>query len=191
MNKDHPPIPISDDWYKMDKWRLDDAISLLLNVDPRQCGLKRESDDKFNATFKLALKVARSAENDSLEVITETKVADLRVDLAIVEPRKFIKWARSKGYEIPDKLTYLLQQEKNTSLNGGALERLRNIEYWKSLEGKAVKAINEYPKWSERLNREPKMSDLDDWLNVKSMSDNIREADVLRKVLTEAYKLKN
>ena len=117
MNKDSQFEPDYTHWLRMEAWRLDQAVSLLLNFEPEKCGLCRETDKKLDNNFREILAVARTSENESLIVIKRTFVSKLRVDLAIVKPSIFVQWAHSKGYEIPEHLLHLLgdKEEKQAT----------------------------------------------------------------------------
>ena len=66
MNKDSQFEPDYTHWLRMEAWRLDQAVSLLLNFDHEKCGLCREKDKILDKNYRKILAVARTSENKSL-----------------------------------------------------------------------------------------------------------------------------
>ena len=181
--------PDFEHWLRMDVWGLDEAIYLLLNVDPRMRAYTSKHAEFMVKFFEIS-DVARIAESRTLTFETPSIVCDHETGetrLGKVSPKEFIRWADSKKYQIPKPLQSLLTTD-NDLISNDTFAVLRDSIYWQSLENKVMNAIDEYPKWS----KDEKVSltgNLMDWLNSKEMTNTTREAETIKKVLTDIYKI--
>ena len=58
--------------------------------------------------------------------------------------------------------------------------------YWDKLTNLAIKVINEYPSWKNNQRKVQKSGNLQDWL-VNNCNANNREAEILKKILSEEF----
>jgi hypothetical protein len=112
---------------------------------------------------------------------------------------KFVKLVRSLDWDnLPDEFEQISQQREpnlierkafnpnsETDPPGNSLS-LRESPYWKKLKSKAERAILEYPNWRKEQKRVQKTSNLQDWL-VETIEANTREAEILKKVLSDLF----
>ena len=64
---------------------------------------------------------------------------------------------------------------------------LSDSEYWVELSQRASSAVKEYPAWSETQRTVQKSGNLQEWLT-KNIGTNNREAEIVKKVLSDFYK---
>lgn len=109
-------LPDWDLYLKRDHWTCHEAAFLLLNLNPIWGHIfhkqQVEPDEKEPAE-EIALKgnMLRAAIHDSyeggnLEVAFLTETKTLGYDLLRIRPQVFVRWAKSRGYEIPDEMGF-------------------------------------------------------------------------------------
>lgn len=106
-------------WLKYDVWSLEEAICILLNVDPEMRAYGSQVQG-FNESYSETLMVASKAEGRTLTFETPSEQTDPEycgyIFLGRVLPKTFITWAKQKDYKIPGRLLYLLDDaEENTA----------------------------------------------------------------------------
>lgn len=105
-------------WIRKDYWRLDEAVSLMLGMEPGQ-QLDKYRDQQRYDEYKEMLETTLRCEAESLEVLAGThshpmfEVFD--TDYAQVKPTTFVQWANTKGYCVPDELSQLLHSNEPES----------------------------------------------------------------------------
>ncbi len=134
MNKDSQFVPDYKNWLRRATWRLNEATSLLLNVEPKKVGDLIQSDENFKIEFEEALAIVVTAERIELEVIGQTISHANGVTYAKVKPKNYIQWVHSKNYEIPEQLLHLLgdKEEKQVTReltdNDGSLPQIQTVK---------------------------------------------------------------
>jgi len=106
--------PNYENYKKKDIWKLQDAVCLLINVNPLEKERAFYNDKKIKGVYLDILDTAEKAEDRRMFVERDYYSAFRDAE---VWPEKFIKWANSKGYEIPEPLLYLPEyvEEKNVT----------------------------------------------------------------------------
>lgn len=102
-------------------------------------------------------------------------------DLEMVEAMKELFHVKDEHIE-----SYSFKTKKASSLIGKGKSIIKN-QYWNSLQKKASRAIKLFPEWSQTQNVVQKTGNLQDWL-VNTIGLDNREAEVIKKVLSEEYK---
>ena len=100
-----------------------------------------------------------------------------------VRPRDILRFAAAKNVSIPDELSPLLDSVSSQS------SKLEDSGYWASLTHMAECAVIGYPSWKEKQGKAKirKTGNLQEWL-VHEFGVDSREAEVLKKVLSDVYK---
>jgi len=118
---------------------------------------------------------ALKADRDELKV---------RLDNAIVV---YKKWQEEKS-ELELKIEHLkaVVDQQLVPLTSSVNNDLSNSLYWTKFRGMVSSAVSAYPKWKAGVNKVQKSGNLQDWL--LSRDDvNSREAEIIKKVLTDFY----
>lgn len=192
MNDNHPKATnhmlTADKWLRKDVWAVNDAVCLLQNFDPSERDNLIRGNKEREAQYNDDLDTVEKAEGCSLQVIdldtymgTEGKV------YAEVEPTVFIQWAHSKGYDIPDLLKSLLKKAID-DVPSDSLTALRESNYWLTLEKNTTLAIEKFPDWRDKQRKIQLTGNLKDWL-MENFTDNTRELEVIKNVLSEVYQI--
>lgn len=92
-------------WKRKTTWRLHEAVALMLGIEPHQ---KIQEGDQVYSDYWDMLDTARRSERKDLRTTGRTTVNNYVEIYASVEPAYFLKWAKGKGYEIPEELVDLL-----------------------------------------------------------------------------------
>jgi len=66
------------------------------------------------------------------------------------------------------------------------LDALQKCKYWQQLQEQAMKAIDAFPSWSKQQHTIQKTGNFQDWL-VKEIGANNREAEILKKILSDIF----
>lgn len=101
-----------------------------------------------------------------------------------IRPAEGIVWATPRFDKFPCFNLELLTS--NESPDQGRQSLLSKSEYWTAFSHKAELACAEYPSWSEGQCKIRKTGNLQEWL-VKTIKLKEREAEIVKKVLTEIY----
>lgn len=182
-------MPEPDKWLRKDVWGLKDAVCLLKNFDPSRRDELLKKSKNFKEQYYDDLDTARKAEHKSLDVgIYGTNSNAFRVVYAEVSPKVFIQWASSKGYEIPKPFLVLLETDEKV-LVSNSLAALRGSDYWSYLEKTTCSAIEKFPSWRDSHKGVLKKEDIVDWLNSTIRAKTTRDADIIKKVLTDVFKI--
>ena len=103
-------------WLRKTYWRLDEAVALMLGIDPRQ-RLYKHGNQKQYEEYNERLDTATRSEGTDLQTRTSTfqhpMVELFGTDYAQVDPATFVQWANTKGYDIPDELLRLLDSDES------------------------------------------------------------------------------
>jgi hypothetical protein len=184
MNDDEKYEPNYDSVLKLDIWTIKQAVSLMFNTKYSHISKNLDKLDYYKK-WKGMLHVAYTATGKSLEI--ETTGTDKGGNTQYVQPIVFLKWAKIKGYSIPEKLKTVLYEGDVKNPN---LDTLRDTDVWSSLENKVIKVITEFPKWrNERGSRKITLTgNLKIWIQ-KEHSVNDREYELIKKVLVEVFGL--
>ena len=110
MNTDPKYAPDYQEYLKRDLWELEDAISLLLNINPNKTDARLRSNKKIFKEFDDLTKMVVLSKNRSLLWAKDIMPTNKLRGHFMVEPKIFINWAHSKEYEIPEPLLHLLDE---------------------------------------------------------------------------------
>ena len=105
MNKDKEFEPDYVDWFRRGYWRINEAVSLLLNAAPDKTDELKELDENFRKEYEKILAVAKTVEGIELFVIGKGSFSTSSGSYyAKVPPENFVRWAQTNKYEIPKPL---------------------------------------------------------------------------------------
>ena len=147
MSDPEKVLPNYSHWAIMDFWRLDEAVCLLLDIDPKNKDAQLRSSKELENKFDELLTVALRAEGNSLIVSSKTLTRHVNwgdgVVYARVTPDTIKKWGKSKGYELPELLLRLLDgKEKQQSITGLAnVETNQSKKKAKEVKSKIVQRV--------------------------------------------------
>ena len=185
-SSDHAPDAAR--WLRKDLWAVNDAVCLLHDVDPSHRDNMIRRSKQFEARYLDDLDTVEKAEKFSL------KTSDLPTYMgtdgkvyAEVEPKTFIQWANSKGYEIPEPFKPLLK-EATSDIPSDSLTALRESNYWQTLEMNAIQAIESFPEWKKTQKKIQLTGNLKCWLE-ENITDNARELEIIKNVLSDVFKI--
>jgi hypothetical protein len=189
-------------WAKMAVWRLEEATMLLFGKDPAE--VSWEQLKSFANRSDFAKKYAKSR-----ELVVRAWFADQLTDP--VSPAQFLGWAQSLDLGIPEGLIELVEKHSGSvasfkeryegqrevlhhleeqleqlQSSGEIGQVLGNNEAWLEFSGLAIKVINQYPDWRKTQKKVQKTGNLQDWLT-KTIGANNREAEILKRFLSEAF----
>tara|TARA_B110000114_G_scaffold128745_1_gene134823 strand:+ start:211 stop:795 length:585 start_codon:yes stop_codon:yes gene_type:complete len=192
MSGIHPKVtdnmPNATKWLRMDLWAVDEAVCLLLNFDPSKRDGLLPRNKKLEAQYLDALDTVNRAEDNTLPITdSPTYMGVERKVYAEVDPASFIRWADSKGYEIPEPFKPLLKGSAS-DIPSDSLTALRGSSYWQTLEKNAIQAIETFPEWKKMQKKIQLTGNLKSWLE-ENITDNARELEIIKNVLSEIYKI--
>jgi hypothetical protein len=192
MNDNHPKATNhmlnADKWLRKDAWAVNDAVCLLQNFDPSERDNLIRRSKEFEEQYNDALDTVEKAEGYSLQVLDEDTCIGVEGKVyAEVDPTVFIQWAHSKGYAIPDLLKSLLKKAIY-DVPPDSLTTLRESNYWLTLEKNTTVAIEKFPEWRDKQKKIQLTGNLKDWL-MENITDNTRELEIIKNVLSEIYKI--
>lgn len=192
-----------DYWSKSALWTLDEAIALCLGKEPEVVTWQRLKHIIKMSPF--ATKYARYREL-ARRAVSQRQLQDP------AEPLSFLAWAKKIELEIADGLVEQVERrgpvvrdwKKECEALTGELEKLRQeqqqttkaseteqalmkFSYWRKFSQMAAKAITEYPLWHPHQRVVHKSGNLQEWLTA-TIGANSREAEIIKKLLSEAYK---
>ena len=113
-------------WLRKDRWYLDEAVALLLDIDPITATEIHEGAPQYDE-YRNILNTARRCEGISLEVMLRTSLGGARIVYAVVNPAVFVKWAKGKGYSLPEELAHLSDEPESVE-NAPVEEKLDSRE---------------------------------------------------------------
>lgn len=150
----------------------------------------RSRYDGDNVTNKAIELVKSAVAKGSLGVLPHQNMDGLMFGCINIDPVVAVKWAKnSRSVQpfretFPDFTPYF--QDYNCGSNTDQETSLVQSEYWQKLKSLAEKAIKEYPDWA-KTQRKIQKSNLTDW--VKKFGANNREAEIIKKIVTEIHKI--
>lgn len=200
-----------DHWSRATYWTLEEAIALSFGKAPERVDWNRLKKsnyyppspfiEKYRKVRDLALRAKnfRQLYDPCLPSIFLAWARRSKIDV----PTALVERIQAQGIDIADwKDLYDNLKEKYDSLvktNSALSQQLEHhkapisdetkaaqSEYWKKLEQLADKAINAFPAWSQQQRKIQKTGNLKDWLK-KDIGADDREAEILKKVLTELF----
>ena len=175
-------------WLRKDVWAVDDAVCLLRNIDPDDKDNLIRKSEQFEKQYIDDLDTVEKAEGMTLPIFdNHTYMGVEDVVYAEVEPKIFIQWANSKGYDIPEPFKPLLEKA-TADIPSDSLTALRESNYWLALEKNAIRAIEEFPAWEKEQKKIQLTGNLTSWLK-ESVTDNTREQEIIKNVLSEVYEI--
>ena len=86
-------------WVKADYWPLEDAVRILLGIQPAAFRKTTKTDNEPKS-FKIVYAFAKNCAGASLNVINVTTHSDI----IYVDPKHFLSWAQEKSFPIPSEL---------------------------------------------------------------------------------------
>ena len=119
MNTNLKYSPNYENYKKKDIWILQDAVCLLINVNPLEKKRIFDRNKKIRDEYFDILDTAEKAE-DRRMFVKKDYYSGFRD--AEVWPEKFIKWANSKGYAIPEPLLFLLHEKVDVDITSASNE---------------------------------------------------------------------
>ncbi len=103
-------------WLRKPYWLLDEAVALMLRIDPKQ-RIDKYGNEKQYEEYHEMLDTATRSEGTDLQTRTSTfqhpMVELFGTDYAQVDPATFVQWANTEGYDIPDELLRLLDSDES------------------------------------------------------------------------------
>ncbi len=182
------PLPADTDHYsRLAFWNLDEMAALSFGYSPLILSLEILKQEANWSDF--ALEYARVRE------LIDRAISNFELS-PTTPPLQFIQWAARLEIQLPADLIELVKRRAPEDQLAAAGESARSSRdeisglakspYWRDLKRKATKAINEFPEWQQSQRLIQKTGNLIEWLVEEVGADN-REAEVIKKVLTDTY----
>ena len=111
MNTDPEYAPDYYEQLRWDLWELEDAIALLLNIDPKKLNSLFLSSSQLCGQYADLTEMAVKSKNRTLALATEIMPTKKNRGHFQVTPKAFINWAHSKSIDIPEPLMQLISNE--------------------------------------------------------------------------------
>lgn len=178
-------------WSKAAYWERNEAVALVLGVNPmildQQELIRRDGHSNFVEKWaNLHDLVDRALKAELLSEPTR--------------PACFLKWAEQYEIEVPQGLVELVERRINprakktdpeavtTEAHLDAANILESRSpYWKKLSAATLNAVESYPQWKASEDRKiQKSGNLSDFLN-NVIGLNTREAEIVKKILSDIY----
>ncbi|MCU7839657.1 MAG: hypothetical protein KZQ94_09790 [Candidatus Thiodiazotropha sp. (ex Troendleina suluensis)] len=120
---------------------------------------------------------------------------ELRSDSKLIKPADFLAWAKQMQLDIPNGLINAIEgcsknmetEEQNSDGVQNPDDVLSKSKYWLEFQSKTKTAINEFPGWVNQQTNKITVERVKDWLKTQPVDADYREADQIKKVLSDIF----
>jgi hypothetical protein len=197
-------------WSKMAYWKLDEAIALAFGITPEDFSMEEASlyaqeslrADEIVRVHNLAQR-AKDWQQLSDPVSPESFLAWAKrkeinippelVRLVDVRSSSVMDWKDhyekllQKHETLEKQYKQLYERHEQLKAANDHAQSLIESDYWQKFSNMALQMLKEYPAWREKQRIVQKSSNLNSWL-IKTLGANSREAEILKRVLSDLFK---
>jgi hypothetical protein len=198
-----------DYWSKTAYWTLEEATALTFGKNPRKVSWNTLKDHQF--FYDVSPFVQKYW--DIRELAIRANAVKQLSDPCL--PREYLTWAQRNKIDVPAELiekieaheadnvdwqarfnklaieyASLVEKLKQMRLSGEAPSALARTSYGRAILEKVDQAVEQFPAWKEEQKKIQKSGNLHIWLMETIQADS-REAEILKKVLTELFEITN
>lgn len=177
-------------WERADLWRLDEFATLCCGYDPHDKLSGGRSDDYYIEENRIRESIRRAVIAGNLSPINEPDKS--RAEPAygyemFFRPEEAVAWALHRYSAFPNFSKNIARFSLRNAIIQKTQSPLDDNDYWQELQKKALKAIGEFPAWSEKQKKVQWTANVMEWLK-KDFALNHRDAHFLKNILSDHYR---